>query len=128
MTNLSELDLDALRRALLWGVGFQTRNPQLVVFPNGMPKEGSPEWLTLAKHLASIAQSHHLGLKPWQSGPLDVAETGANHPDEIALVKTMHDLGISIYEPDVPAAIDAAIERRDVARVRRQAKRRARHH
>jgi hypothetical protein len=120
---LSDLDLDALRRALAWGVGLQQRNPQIKVFPDPMPTEGTPEWLKLAEHLASNAQSHSLGLKPWQSPPLDVEATGcANNDDEIALVQTMLDLGISIYEPDPPTAIADAIERRDAPRKRRQAK------
>jgi hypothetical protein len=87
-----------------------------------MPKEGSPEWLGLGKHLVSIAQSHHLGLRPWQSPPLVVAETGANTQDEYALCQTMRDLNISICEPDPPSAIDAAMQRRDATRMRRQAK------
>jgi hypothetical protein len=123
MTTISDLDLDALRRALAWGVGFQQRNPQLKVFPEPMPKEGSPAWLKLAEHLASNAQSHSLGLKPWQSPPLDVEVTGcANNDDEIALCQHMRDLGISRYEPDPPTAISEAIERRDAPRKRRQAK------
>jgi hypothetical protein len=119
----SDHDLDALRRALLWGVGHQQRNPQIVVFPDPMPEEGSAAWLRLAERLVSNAQSFHLGLKPWQSPPLDVELTDcAGSEDEARLVQTMHDLNVSIYEPDPPTAIAAAIERRDVARLRRQVK------
>jgi hypothetical protein len=118
MTKLSELDLDALRRAIAWGHGFQQRNPQIVVFPATMPTEGTPEWLELAQHLASNAQSHHLGLRPWQTPPIHAD----NHckPEEIALLETMISLNISRYEPDPPAAIDAATLRPGATRGRRQ--------
>jgi hypothetical protein len=123
MTELTERDLDALRRALTWGVGFQARNPQIKVFPDPMPEEGTPEWLKLAEHLASNAQSHHLGMKPWESPPVVVEATGcAGSDDEIALCQHMRDLGISRFEPDPPSAISNAIERRDAPRKRRQAK------
>ena len=38
----SDLDLDALRRALDWGHAFQRREPQLKLFPDVMPAEGTP--------------------------------------------------------------------------------------
>jgi hypothetical protein len=113
MIELTDRDLDALRRALAWGVGYQQRNPQIRVFPDPVPTEGTPEWLKLAEHLASNAQSHYLGLKPWQSAPLDVEVTGcAGSDDEATLVQTMRDLGISIYEPDPPTAIADATQQR----------------
>jgi hypothetical protein len=119
MTELSDRDLDALRRALVWGVDLQKRNPQLVVFPDPMPEEGSAAWLKLAEYLVSNAQSFHLGLKPWQSPPLDVELTGcAGSEDEATLVQTMHDLNISIYEPNPPSAIAAALEQRDATHTR----------
>jgi hypothetical protein len=110
---LSDRDLDALRRALIWGRGYQQRNPQLKLFPDPMPAEGSQAWLELAEYMAGRAQAHHLGLKPWQCGPLDIEATGfANNADERALWQTLHDLGISIYEPDPAAALDNATQRR----------------
>jgi hypothetical protein len=108
MTSLSDRDLDALRRAMAWGYGFQKREPQLKLFPDVMPEEGTPKWLALARHLASLAQSHHLGLKPWQTAPIDITDGAAANADEIALCQRMRDLNISIFEPDVPAAIDNA--------------------
>jgi hypothetical protein len=124
MTKLSDLDLDALRRAVAWGHGFQQRNPQIKVFPDPMPAEGTQAWLELAKHLASNAQSHHLGLKPWQQCPLDVEATGgfATNADEIALCERMRALNISLYEPDPPSAIANATH----AQGRRKATRSAR--
>jgi hypothetical protein len=80
---LSELDLDALRRAIAWGRGFQQRNPQLRIFPDVLPMEGSAPWLELARYLASHAQTHHLGLRPWEVPPIDV-DDGWCKPEEIA--------------------------------------------
>jgi hypothetical protein len=106
---ISDLDLDALRRALLWGHAFQRREPQLKLFPDPMPAEGTPAWLKLAQYFASLAQSYHLGLRPWQTPPIDVDDHCK--PEEIALRQTMRDLNISVYEPDVPTAIANATHR-----------------
>jgi hypothetical protein len=77
--------------------------------------------MALAKYFASQAQSHYLGLRPWECAPLDVAETGfANNDDEIALVQTMHDLNVSIFEPNPPDAIAEATQRPGATRGRRQ--------
>jgi hypothetical protein len=75
MIVLTDLDLDALRRALAWGVGYQARNPQLRIFPDPMPPEGSAPWLTLAEYLVYHAQSHFLGMRPWESPPVMVEAT-----------------------------------------------------
>jgi hypothetical protein len=108
-------DLDALRRAMKWGEGFQRREPQIKVFPSPMPVEGSPEWIELATHLAGRAQYHTLGLRPRQTEPLNVVDDGVVdpngwgcRPDEVALRRKMIRLGISLYEPDPPAAIAKA--------------------
>ena len=87
-----------------------------------MPEEGTPKWLALARHLASLAQSHHLGLKPWQTAPIDITDGAAANADEIALCQRMRDLNISIFEPDVPNAIANATQRRDAMRMRRDAR------
>jgi hypothetical protein len=112
-TMISDLDLDAMRRAIDWGRAFQMHEPQIRLFPDPMPAEGSPAWLDLAERLASIAQTHTLGLKPWQSPPIDVDATGfANSPEEIELCRRVRDLGISIFEPDPATAIAEATHQR----------------
>jgi hypothetical protein len=117
---ISDRDLDALRRALVWGRAFQKREPQLKIFPEVMPAEGTPEWFALARYLAALAQSYNLGLKPWQLAPIDIDESGFANADERALCQTMRDLNISIYEPDVPTAIaDATHQRAHAAPTRR---------
>ena len=111
---LAPLDLDALRRAMKWGEGYQRREPLLKVFPNPMPREGSPEWIEAAIYFVVAAQAASLHLKPWQCVPLQVADDSiiadcyGRRPDEITLRRKMIALGISIYEPDVPAAIAKA--------------------
>jgi hypothetical protein len=120
---ISDRDLDALRRALDWGRAFQKREPQLKLFPEAMPVEGTRAWFALALRLAAIAQSHSLGLKPWQVPPIDVDDAGWDcKPEEIALRQTMRDLNISIYEPDVPTAIANATHQRAHAAPTRRAK------
>jgi hypothetical protein len=104
INDLGEHDLDALRRALAWGRAFQKREPQLKLFPETMPTEGTQAWLELARYFVSKAQSHTLGLKPWQTPPID-ADAAICKPEEIALRRTLHDLNISLYEPDAPTAI-----------------------
>jgi hypothetical protein len=101
---LTDLDRDALRRALDWGRGYQRANPQIRLFTTATPDEGSPAWFKLAKHMAALAQSHFLGLRPWQQPPIDVDDDWAN-PEELALRQTMRKLGISMFEPDPPSAI-----------------------
>jgi hypothetical protein len=112
VTPLTDRDLDALRRAVEWGKGYQRREPQIIVFPTPMPDEGTPEWIELATGLAATAQFFTLGLKPWQTEPLYVHDDGViddtgwgRRSDEVALRRRMLALGISIYEPDVPAAL-----------------------
>ena len=128
--NISDLDLDALRRAVVWGAAFQKREPQLKIFPEVMPVEGTAEWIALARQLAEIAQSHALGLRPWQCAPIDVDDDAVAHPgvygcrpDEIALRRTMRELNISVCEPD-PASAIANAEAGADARPRRKARRR----
>jgi hypothetical protein len=105
-------DLDALRRAMEWGKGFQLREPQLVVFPTPMPLEGSDEWIEVATRLAANAQAANLGLRPWEVEPChanDVVHGGwGGKPDEVALRRKMIKLGISVWEPDPSSAIAAA--------------------
>jgi hypothetical protein len=115
---LTNDDVAALRRAVAWGKGFARREPQLVVFPTPMPDEGTPDWIELAQRLAAEAQYTTLGLKPWQTEPVHVVDNGhvdpsgwANRPDEVALRRKMLALGISLFEPDVPAAIARAEHR-----------------
>jgi hypothetical protein len=122
MTSLSDRDLDALRRAVAWGYAYQKREPQIKLFPETMPVEGTAAWFALTRHLASLAQSHYLGLKPWQTAPIDITDGGAANADEIALRQRMRDLNISIFEPDVPNAIANATQRRDAMRMRRDAR------
>ena len=109
---LTPNDLDALRRAITWGKGFQKREPQLKLFPPVMPDEGTAEWIELARYFALHAQVQALGLFPWQVPPYDaddVAHGGwGGKPEEVALRRKMIALGISIYEPDPPAAITRA--------------------
>ena len=122
---ISEIDLDALRRAVAWGHAFQKREPQIKLFPEEMPTEGTHAWLELALHLAALAQSYNLGLKPWQVAPIDVDDAAFANPDEIALRRRLRDLNISIYEPDVPTAIANATHRHDQRASRRKVPRRA---
>jgi hypothetical protein len=116
-TTISECDLDAMRRTLDWARDYQTREPQIRLFPDPMPAEGTQEWLDLAERLASIAQSHNLGLRPWESPPIDIDASGfANSPEEIELCQRVRDLGISIFEPDPATAIANATHARSTQR------------
>jgi hypothetical protein len=130
---INDRDLDALRRALLWGQGYQKCQPQLKLFPDVMPAEGTEAWLALALQLAALAQSHTLGLRPWQVPPIDVDDDAVADPDgwgckpeEIALRRTMRELNVSIYEPDVPTAIANAAHQRACHVQRPQPHRRSR--
>src|SRR5258708_2175960 len=113
---LTPNDLDALKRAIAWGKGYQKREPQIKVFPEPMLLEGTPEWIELAQHLAAKAQSHALDLYPWQVEPCyarDVVDSGwGGKPDEVALRQKMKSLKISLWEPDPPCAIAKAEHRR----------------
>jgi hypothetical protein len=109
---LTDRDLDALRRAMEWGKNYQLREPQLKVFPTPMPPEGSHEWIAVATRLAANAQAANLGLRPWDVEPChadDVVHDGwGGKPDEVALRRKLIALGLSVYEPDVPAALAKA--------------------
>jgi hypothetical protein len=109
---MTPVDLDALRRAMKWGEGYQRREPQIVVFPNPMPVEGTAEWFKLATDLAASAQYHALGLKPWQVEPCNASNVVDNgwggKPDEVALRRKMIKLGLSRFEPDPLQAIAEA--------------------
>ena len=59
-------------------------------------------WWYAAHFCASICQSQALGLTPWQSPPCD-----AEGEDAARLLKRMLNYGISKYEPDPIAAINA---------------------
>jgi hypothetical protein len=109
-------DLDALKRAMEWGKGYQRREPQLRMFPGGMmPDEGTEEWIELALYFVSAAQSDSLHLRPWETAPVHTHDDGivdpqgwGRRPNEVALLRKMIALGISIYEPDPPTAIAQA--------------------
>jgi hypothetical protein len=112
---LTPNDLDALKRAIKWGEAFQRREPQLKLMPEQMSIEGSPEWIELATYFAAKAQSQTLGLYPWQCEPVHVHDDGVvdvscygRRSDEVALLRKMLALGVSIFEPDPPAAIAKA--------------------
>jgi hypothetical protein len=115
---LSPVDLDALRRAVIWGKGFQAREPQLRVMPDLMPVEASPEWTKLAVFFAATAQSENLKLSPWQCEPCRAHDDGSiddnyfgRRTDEVMLCRKLVALGLSIYEPDPRTAIAAAEQR-----------------
>jgi hypothetical protein len=115
MDRLTPTDLDALRRAVEWGKGHALREPQIRVMPDVLPPENSEAWLKLATDLAATAQRRTLRLPPWETEPLHAVDDGVidpngwgNRPDEVALRRKMIALGISIYEPDPPAAIAKA--------------------
>jgi hypothetical protein len=113
MNALTDLDRDALRRALDWGREYQKQQPQIRLFTTAMPAEDTEAWFKLAEHMASLAQSHTLGLKPWQRPPIDIDDDDSwASPEEIALRQTMRKLGISMFEPDVPTAIANATHAR----------------
>jgi hypothetical protein len=113
---LTPNDLDALRRAMKWGKAFQTREPQLRVWPEVLPDEGTPEWIKLAMYFVSAAQADNLHLKPWQCEPCNVIDDGVANPadcygrraDEVTLLRRMLSLGVSRYEPHPLVAIAAA--------------------
>jgi hypothetical protein len=109
---ITERDLDALHRAMDWGEHQQKREPQIKLFPEEPPLQGTPAWFALAKHLAALAQTHTLALRPWQCEPVDVEDDAVAdpnvygcRPDEIALRRKMRALNISVFEPRPPAAI-----------------------
>jgi hypothetical protein len=112
---LTPNDINALKRAIEWGEGYQRREPQIVVFPNPMPDEGTPDWIELATRLASIAQCATLGLRPWEVEPChasDVVHSGwGGKPQEVALRRKLIGLGLSRFEPDPLRAIAMAEER-----------------
>jgi hypothetical protein len=112
---LTEIDLDALRRAIKWGRRYQRNGPQIVVVPQPFPPEGTPEWIETVTRLATLAQSVTLGLRPWQCEPCRTSDDGhidpdcyGRRPDEIALRRKLISLGLSIFEPDPMAALARA--------------------
>jgi hypothetical protein len=114
-------DLDALKRAMEWGKGYQRREPQLRMFPGDvMPDEGTEEWIELALYFVSAAQSDSLHLRPWETPPLHTHDDGivdslgwGRRPNEVALLRKMIALGLSRFEPDPLQAIDEAERRED---------------
>ena len=112
---LTPNDLDALRRAMKWGKAFQTREPQLRVWPEVLPDEGSPAWTELAMYFVRAAQADNLHLKPWQTEPCATIDDGViddngwgRRSGEVALLRRMLSLGVSRYEPHPLVAIAAA--------------------
>ena len=73
---LTRNDLDALKRALRWGKAFQTREPQLRVWPEVLPDEGSPAWIALAMYFVRAAHADNLGLRPWETEPCATIDDG----------------------------------------------------
>ena len=112
---LTEVDIDALRRAVEWGKRYQNSEPQITVLPSPLPPEDTPQWVEVATRVAGMAQAVTLGLRPWQAEPCDVHDDGViddacygRRSIEVMLRRKLIALGISIFEPDVPRAIEAA--------------------
>jgi hypothetical protein len=120
---ISELDFAALKRAMDWGINvYQRANPQLKLFRNPLPTEGSEAWINMAQHAAALAQSYFLGLRPWEQPPADAVDADCASDQELALCETMRNYGISLYEPNVPSALDNAnMHRREQAAAPRRA-------
>jgi hypothetical protein len=64
---LTEVDIDALRRAVEWGKRYQKSEPQITVLPSPLPPEDTPQWVEVATRVAVMAQAVTLGLRPWQA-------------------------------------------------------------
>jgi hypothetical protein len=112
---MRRVDLDALRRAIEWGKRCQKSEPQITVLPSPLPPEGTPQWVEVATRIAVMAQAATLGLRPWQAEPCNVHDDGVidndcygRRPSEVMLRRKLIALGISIFEPEVLRAIEAA--------------------
>ena len=64
---LTDVDVDALRRAVEWGKRYQKSEPQITLLPSPLPPEGTPQWVEVATRIAGMAQAATLGLRPWQA-------------------------------------------------------------
>ena len=109
---LTEVDLDALHRAIAWGRRYQLREPGIAVLPQPFPPENTHVWIEAASRLAAMAQSVTLGLAPWQCEPAITHDDGIIDDDcygrrsnEVGFRRKMIALGISIFEPDPPRAL-----------------------
>ena len=106
-------DRNALRRAVQWAERYQRGKP-IILLPEPRPRAGSPEWIEEAMRCAGFAQMTALRLRPWEAPPIvsddevgDPTKYGSR-PQEVELRQRMIELGISVFEPDPIAAIEAA--------------------
>ena len=106
-------DRAALARAVRWAERYQRGKP-IILVPSPMPRVGSPEWIKRARRCAGVAQMITLRLRPWEAPPI-VTDDEVTKPDrygsrpqEVELRQRMIKLGVSVYEPDPIAAIEAA--------------------
>jgi hypothetical protein len=80
-------------------------------------------WEEAALSACFVCQSRTLKLRPWQAPPVHVHDdevTGPSYghrPEEIALRRRMLAAGLSVYEPDPIAALEAAESARHDERV-----------
>jgi hypothetical protein len=102
-----EVDREALNRAL--SLTLAERDQDRVAQVKRMLKEDG--WYAAASFAAYHRQTDALGLEPWQSPPCAVIE---NDPqiEAVKLHRRMISYGVSIYDPDPIAAIEARQRRR----------------
>lgn len=98
-----EVDMDAFHRAM----EIAQREPTV---PELLKSKLEDEpWTEVAKFAAYHCQRNALGLKPWQSPPMDGGD-GQKNAD--ALLEKMLAAGVSQFEPDPIRALAKAKKRR----------------
>jgi len=112
MDALTDADREALRRAMRMKREFDPRYRDVTDVEIDAADD---EWLWSYGIGASFGlQLNRLQLKPWQCPPChaddEVSPKGeyGGMPEEVSLLKRMRALGLSRFEPDPLAAIDAA--------------------
>jgi hypothetical protein len=111
MERLSRADRDALRRAIRM---VRKRDERYREFTDAVLAEADDGTLwSWGESAAYGLQCDALRLKPWQAPPVHAydeieRDVYGHEPEEVGLLKCMLALGLSRFEPDPLAAIDAA--------------------
>jgi hypothetical protein len=99
---MTEVDKDALRRAIKMA---RAESPEHAGQIDRMMAQGQ-SFEEIGRSCASGCQRHNLRLKPWESPPI-YAELHPDQPGATELLNKLLDAGLSRYEPDPIAALEA---------------------
>jgi hypothetical protein len=116
MTEMIETDRDALTRAL--ALARAESESERERFDR---EEAESGWQWAAESAAYACQCATLRLKVWQAPPMHAGDVVTDapcyghRPEEVGLRRRMLALGISVFEPDPIAAVQAAEANRTAA-------------